>query len=249
MNNQIKSEVDKEKMSRRFTLAFKVAVCVAIGIGGVMIGQKCRSALEVRRTIAERIEAIENARPWIRDEAERAGGRLEILVFKNERVVEVHAPGWKSPRRYAMTEFSGRLGPKLREGDGQIPEGLYGIEYLNPNSMFHLSLKVSYPNASDRKRASEEGRTDLGGDIMIHGGSATVGCIPIGDEAIEELFAFASKVGKANISVIIAPYDMRKGRRKELESSPLPWYGALCDEISEALGRVQIAEDVNNSGH
>ena len=223
-------------MGRLGTVKAAAAV-VAIGAGGVMIGQKCSSAITVRRTIAERVAAIEKAKPWIRDEAKRAGGRLTVLVFKDERAVEVHAPGWKTPRRYVMTKFSGKLGPKLREGDGQIPEGVYGIEYLNPNSLFHLSLKVSYPNATDRKRAKEDGRTDVGGDIMIHGGSATVGCIPIGDDAIEELFYFASNVGKENISVVIAPYDMRSGRRRELETSPLPWYSALCDEIYEAIGK------------
>ena len=59
--------------------------------------------------------------------------------------------------------FSGTLGPKLREGDGQIPEGIYGIGYLNPNSSYYLSLKVTYPNASDRARAKKDGRTNLGG--------------------------------------------------------------------------------------
>ena len=60
-----------------------------------------------------------------RARAKSAGGKLRILVFKNERSVEVHAPGWKAPRIYQMTAFSGTLGPKLREGDGQIPEGIY----------------------------------------------------------------------------------------------------------------------------
>lgn len=86
-----------------------------------------------------------------------------------------------------MTGTSGTLGPKREEGDGQIPEGVYGVEDLNPNSLFHLSLKVSYPNAFDREMAKREGCGNLGGDIMVHGGSATVGCIPIGDDAIEEV--------------------------------------------------------------
>ncbi|MBQ6247469.1 MAG: hypothetical protein IJK04_11425, partial [Kiritimatiellae bacterium] len=89
--------------------------------------------------------AIVAKKPSLKGVAKSAGGKLRIFVFKNERSVEVHAPGWKEPRIYPMTAFSGTLGPKLREGDGQIPEGIYGIEYLNPNSSYYLSLKVSYP--------------------------------------------------------------------------------------------------------
>jgi murein L,D-transpeptidase YafK len=134
-----------------------------------------------------------------------------------------------------MTAFSGTLGPKLREGDGQIPEGVYGIEYLNPNSRFYLSLKVSYPNASDRARAKADKRVKLGGDIMLHGKAVTIGCVPVGDDAIEDIFYLAHAVGIRNVSVIIAPYDMRKGRKPELERSKLKWYPDLCREIDIAL--------------
>ena len=215
--------------------ALCVAVCVAIGAAGWIFGRDYVMARIAPKSVGEREAEIVRAKPWIVDMAKRTKGELTILVFKKERTVEVHASGWEKPRTYPMTGFSGQLGPKLGEGDRQIPEGIYGIEYLNPNSMFHLSLKVSYPNRFDRKRAAEDGRKDLGGDIMIHGGSATIGCIPIGDDAIEELFYLVAAVGKRNTTVIISPYDMRKGRNKELEMSPLAWYGKLCDDIGRAL--------------
>ena len=188
-----------------------------------------------RHTIADRTAAILTKKPQLKGVAKSAGGKLRMLVFKNERSVEVHAPGWKAPHIYPMTAFSGTLGPKLREGDGQIPEGIYGIGYLNPNSSYYLSLKVTYPNASDRARAKADGRTNLGGDIMIHGKAVTIGCVPVGDDAIEDIFYLASAVGIKNVSVVIAPYDMRKGRRPELERSPLKWYPNLCEEIHTAL--------------
>lgn len=188
-----------------------------------------------RHTIADRTAAILAKKPKLKGIAASAGGKLQMLVFKNERSVEVHAPGWKAPRVYQMTAFSGTLGPKLREGDGQIPEGIYGIGYLNPNSSYYLSLKVTYPNASDKLRAKADGRANLGGDIMIHGKAVTIGCVPVGDDAIEDIFYLASAVGIKNVSVVIAPYDMRKGRRPELECSPLKWYPNLCDEINTAL--------------
>ena len=215
--------------------AFCVAACAVIGMVGWCSGRDYILSRIAKKSVGDRVAEIAKAKPWIADVARKAKGRLAILVFKKEQVVEVRALGWTVPRRYEMTGFSGRLGPKLGEGDKQIPEGIYGIEDLNPNSMFHLSLKVSYPNRFDRKRAAEDGRSDLGGDIMIHGGSATIGCIPIGDDAIEELFYFVAEVGREKVSVVISPYDMRKGRNKELERSPLPWYGTLCDDICRAL--------------
>ena len=201
----------------------------------VELGAGVIAAKTSRHTIADRTAAILEKKPQLKGVAKSAGGKLRILVFKNERSVEVHAPGWKAPRIYPMTAFSGSLGPKLREGDGQIPEGVYGIGYLNPNSSYYLSLKVTYPNASDRARAKTDGRVNLGGDIMIHGKAVTIGCVPVGDDAIEDIFYLASAVGIKNVSVVIAPYDMRQGRKPELERSPLKWYQNLCDEIQTAL--------------
>jgi len=158
----------------------------AVLVGGLAGGHSVRgmasimkSAVEARvsrKTVADRIREVETKRPDLIAVAREMLGDLTILMFKRERRVELWASGWREPRMYAMTEFSGQLGPKLKEGDGQIPEGVYAVEYLNPNSRFHLSLKVSYPNGFDRVRAKVDGRTELGGDIMIHGGAATVGC-------------------------------------------------------------------------
>ncbi|MBR3924184.1 MAG: hypothetical protein IKJ45_13785, partial [Kiritimatiellae bacterium] len=158
-----------------------VGVFFVIGVAAVawQKGWSVRETIELgagviaskatRHSIADRTAAILAKKPQLKSVAESAGGKLQILVFKNERSVEVHASGWKAPRIYPMTAFSGTLGPKLREGDGQIPEGIYGIGYLNPNSSYYLSLKVTYPSASDRAHAKADGRTNLGGDIMSHG--------------------------------------------------------------------------------
>jgi murein L,D-transpeptidase YafK len=189
----------------------------------------------LKYTVEERISDIENSKPELKKLAEEANGKLIICVFKKGRVVELRAPGWKVARKYAMTGFSGKLGPKLVEGDLQIPEGFYGIEYLNPNSKFYLSVKVGYPNEDDLRWARQDGRKNLGGDIMIHGKNATVGCVPIGDDSIEDVFYLVNAVGCKNVKVIIAPYDMRNGRRKEWENNPLPWYSELCKKIEKEL--------------
>ncbi len=224
----------KEHRAMKRNQIVKFATCIIVS-ALVVRGLPIIAATASRHTVEDRTAAILAKKPQLGSVAKSAGGKLRILVFKSERSVEVHAPGWEAPRIYPMTAFSGTLGPKLREGDGQIPEGVYGIEYLNPNSSYYLSLKVSYPNASDRARAKVDGRTNLGGDIMIHGKAVTIGCIPVGDDAIEDIFYLANAVGISNVSVVVAPYDMRNGRKSELERSQLKWYPDLCKEIEIAL--------------
>jgi murein L,D-transpeptidase YafK len=172
-----------------------------------------------RKTVAERLEQYgEAARKRLLPHFEAAGvpyppARMTLVGLKSERRLELYAAGKGGPlrfiRSYAVTAASGELGPKLRQGDNQVPEGLYRIELLNPNSLYHLSLRVNYPNAFDKARAKEEKRADLGGDIMIHGNEVSIGCIAIGDEGIEEVFTAAAQTGIQNLSVIISPVDAR----------------------------------------
>lgn len=134
----------------------------------------------------------------------KAEGRLELWAgYDGSRSALV--------RSYLVRATSGRLGPKLRQGDHQVPEGIYRVSALNPRSLFHLSLRLDYPNEADRARALEDGRTVLGGDIMIHGGRASDGCLPVGDAEIEELFALAERIGVENLAVVISPMDLRRG--------------------------------------
>jgi hypothetical protein len=140
--------------------------------------------------------------------------RFVLVGFKLERELHLLASrpdgGLAFIRSYAILGASGTLGPKLRQGDLQVPEGLYGVVYLNPNSVAHLSLALSYPNDYDRARAAEEGRDELGGDIMIHGGWISNGCLAIGDEAAEQLFVLAADAGWENAVVVLSPVDFRK---------------------------------------
>jgi len=133
-----------------------------------------------------------------------------IRIFKEEKILELWASSRKrEPYRlvktYEIAGSSGTLGPKRREGDRQIPEGFYYIEGFNPMSKYYLSLRINYPNESDRILGSRE---SLGGDIFIHGGINTVGCIPITDEGIKELYAIAVEcvsAGQDRIPVHIFP--------------------------------------------
>ena len=168
----------------------------------------------------------------------------EVLFFadKSKRILSVYGRAgdkekFEHLKDYPFTGFSGKLGPKLKRGDRQIPEGIYGIEYLNPNSTFHLSLKVSYPGDFDVKKALADGRKaeELGGDIMIHGRSGTVGCIPIGDDAVEEVFIIAAKAGIHNIKVIISPCNLLSGEKNFAKDVGVPWYGELIENIRSEM--------------
>jgi hypothetical protein len=137
-----------------------------------------------------------------------------LLGFKFERELHLFASGSGRDltfiRSYPILGMSGTLGQKLRQGDRQVPEGIYSIVYLNPNSVAHLSLALSYPNGYDRARAAEDGRDTLGGDIMIHGGSMSVGCLAIGDDAAEDLFVLAAESDWKDAVVVLSPIDFRR---------------------------------------
>jgi hypothetical protein len=167
--------------------------------------------------------------------------RFTLIGLKAEKRLELWAPDAAGQPRlikaYPILAASGGAGPKLREGDRQVPEGLYAIESLNPNSRFHLALRVNYPNADDRRRAQADGRTQLGGDIMIHGSNASIGCLAMGDPAAEELFVLAALTGPANIQVILSPVDFRQSDTVALPKGLPAWVPALHAQIKAELGR------------
>jgi len=159
---------------------------------------------------------------------------VTLICIKDRKILEVwmDGPPARKLTEYPLTAFSGTLGPKLREGDMQIPEGIYPLTVLNPNSAFHLSIRVGYPNRFDEAWAAEEGRTNLGGDIYLHGKNASIGCMAIGDAAIEEVFYLVQATGLANAAIVIAPTDFRVGA----DSMNVPAkVRTLYDDIAGAL--------------
>lgn len=164
---------------------------------------------------------------------------VTLAAFKAERKMEVWAAGkaggWRLLRTYPIQAASGRLGPKLREGDRQVPEGVYAIESLNPNSLYHLSLRVGYPDAEDLRHARAEGRARPGGDIMIHGGAASVGCLAMGDEAAEDLFVLAADAGVGAVTLLACPVDFRM-RDLPADMPPVPaWMPERYARLRAAL--------------
>ena len=164
---------------------------------------------------------------------------IALLAFKSERKVELWAKNpnqdWTHIHNYPLTGFSGRLGPKLRENDKQIPEGVYKLVNFNPFSSMHLSMMINYPNSFDREKGYLDGRRELGNNIFIHGRNLSVGCLAIGDLAIDQLFILARRVGLNNIQLIIAPNDLRHQKPSTSTFAQPRWLPELYKQISESL--------------
>ena len=133
----------------------------------------------------------------------------QILVKKSERKMYLLS-GTQVLTGYTVDLGNQPVGPKTFEGDGRTPEGVYFISHQNPNSQYHLSLGISYPDPEDRARAMMLGQQP-GGDIMIHGRGPygakqsnrdwTAGCIAVNDEEIEEIFAMV----RPGVPIVIYP--------------------------------------------
>ena len=179
--------------------------------------------------------------------------RVTLIGLKQERELQLYAAGTNGPyrwiRSYPILAASGNAGPKLREGDEQVPEGLYRLESLNPNSRFHLSLRVNYPNEFDRAQARADGRKKLGGDIMIHGNAVSIGCLAMGDPAAEELFVLAALTGLKNIAVILSPADFRRPKLTTLGADAPPWLGVLYKRIKAELTKYAVKPAAEPRAH
>ena len=168
--------------------------------------------------------------------------KISLIAIKDTNLMELwahHGESSKQIKTYPIQAASGVLGPKLREGDFQVPEGIYQINAFNPNSSYHLSLKLNYPNAFDLKYAALEGRTQPGSDIFIHGKAVSIGCLAMGDEAIEELFTLVHKVGRANVTVVITPTDPGVSALVVPEGSP-DWVELLYEKIETKLKQIKF---------
>jgi murein L,D-transpeptidase YafK len=140
------------------------------------------------------------------------GAPVHLRIFKESRELELWMAsdrGYQLFRTYPICAMSGALGPKLRRGDWQAPEGFYQVsaEWMNPNSRFHLSFNIGYPNDFDQAR----GRT--GSNIMVHGGCDSRGCFAMTDEAMEEIYVLAEAAlrhSQQSFPVHVFPFRMNE---------------------------------------
>jgi len=145
---------------------------------------------------------------------EESFGNIFIRVFKKEEIMEIWVQkpdgNFIKFNEFKVYAMSGTLGPKRQQGDCQVPEGFYYINDFNPTSNYHLSLGISYPNESDIYLSDAQRK---GGDIYIHGGQASAGCMAMSNYYIEDIYICAVKAktsGQQKIPVQIFPFKMTK---------------------------------------
>lgn len=232
----------------------RARVLIAVGVAALLLlawalqtpyVQDLRTRFMRPRTVAERVAQYGRAAHLrlVPEFAEAGVGyppaRFELVALKREHVIDLYAgnngQGLRFIRTYPVLASSGKLGPKLRSGDRQVPEGSYAIASLNPNSRYHLALQLGYPNEFDRMHAAEDGRTDLGGDIMIHGSDVSISCLAVGDEASEELFVLAAETGLKRGRVLVCPVDFRRSGLPADFRSAARWTPELYADLREQL--------------
>ena len=148
---------------------------------------------------------------------------IYLRAFKKEGVLEVWAKANNGEfvkfKEYPICYTSGKLGPKRKQGDMQVPEGFYTISEYNPYSSYYLSLRVDYPNQSDRIYG---GGYALGGDIYIHGDCVTEGCLPMTNDKIKEIYwlaLLAHNNGQIDVPIHIFPYRFNNTKNDQLETA------------------------------
>lgn len=157
------------------------------------------SFIEVQKSYPRVASAVSKKEDTLQKQFEKANlqwppRQVYFRSFKYDSQLEVWVRNYSNEpyklfKTYKVCALSGSLGPKRMEGDYQVPEGFYYINVFNPRSNYHLSLGINYPNASDMLLSDS---LSPGGDIYIHGSCVTVGCIPIKDDQIEEVYLLAS---------------------------------------------------------
>ncbi len=161
-----------------------------------------------------------------------------LRAFKLEKQLELWGLGADGKMHllhaYAIAAASGGPGPKRREGDMQVPEGVYRIEKFNPHSQFHLSLGLNYPNRADSYFSDPRAP---GGDIYIHGNQVSIGCLAMTDAKIDEIYALASSARRP-IPVHIFPCRMEGAAYASLRRQ-YPQFAAFWSQLQPVYARFE----------
>lgn len=167
---------------------------------------------------------------------------MMIRIFKESSELEVWKQvaggGFKLFKSYQICAWSGDLGPKVKEGDRQSPEGFYTITpgLMNPNSNYYLAFNTGFPNKFDRAY----GRT--GSDLMVHGDCSSRGCYSMTDESIAEIYALAResfKGGNASFQLQIYPFRMSAANLAKHAENPNM---SFWKDIKEGYDRFEISK-------
>jgi murein L,D-transpeptidase YafK len=182
-----------------------------------------------------------------------------IVAYKSEQELNVYGKKksedtYQKLFTYKICKSSGQPGPKRMQGDRQVPEGFYHIEVYNPTSDYYLSLGINYPNRSDSIKSKAP---KLGGDIYIHGDCVTVGCLPMTDDKIKEIYVLALQAhanGQDQIPVYIFPFKFSESNmdsfkeQYKADDALLGFWNNLktgCDRFQSTLRELNVSIDDN----
>ena len=177
--------------------------------------------------------------------------QIFIRAFKQEGILEVWVKNktetkYRKLKSWSICSKSGFLGPKIEQGDRQVPEGVYFIDRFNPSSSYHLSLGISYPNSVDRKRS---GAKNPGGDIFIHGYCVTIGCLPMTNEGIEEIYllsVLARNAGQKNIPIHIFPFRLTQKNMNIADTENSKNWMEFWKNLQEVYNYFDINQEIGN---
>jgi len=209
---------DRTPMSKASPALLVTTIAIALSLVGAHAwAQAVPTPVSSENDTTDRVAAARQQHEvaiWQKYHAAAVGypGEVFLRWLKREAILELWArdPGrrFRLVATYPILASSGTPGPKRREGDRQVPEGFYEINRFNPKSSFHLSLGLNYPNASDLVLSDHD---QPGSDIFIHGSNVSIGCAPLGDNAIEEVYLAAldaQQHAQARIQVHVFPSRM-----------------------------------------
>lgn len=211
-------------MSRGFKITLFFLSLVGLAIFTIVYAQPQIGAWYRSHQIIQKQEA--DLKTILEEKKLKLGSPVFIRAFKEERELEMFVKNestgkFELLRSYPIAAASGDLGPKLEEGDNQVPEGFYfsSQSSMKPDSDFHLAFNIGYPNAYDRAH----GRT--GSFIMVHGSNVSIGCLAMTDAKIEEIYALCQAAldhGQPFFRVHVFPFRMTEERMQKAANDP--WF-------------------------
>ncbi len=222
---------------------------IAIVFGGMLLAA-CNGALESSLPKHERPVPAE-LKKVMKTKGMKLGSPIMLRIFKEENVLEVwkqdHTGEYALLNDYEICKWSGKKGPKIKEGDRQAPEGFYHVTpaLMNPNSSYHLSFNMGFPNAYDRAND----RT--GSFLMIHGACSSAGCYSMTDEYVEEIYALAReafKGGQKSFQIQALPFRLTpENMAKHVNSNNFEFWTMLKEgsdyfELTKQPPKVDVCE-------
>ena len=228
-------------MDRSITRSLLIAAAAAVGLAG------CSQVVPPHM-----MPIPAEAKALLAQKGMREDGPIMVRIFKEENELEI----WKAKddgrfhhfKTYPICTWSGKLGPKFKQGDKQAPEGFYKVsaKLMNPNSKYHLSFNLGFPNAFDKAHK----RT--GDFIMVHGDCRSAGCYAMTDALIEEIYAMAREAftgGQEAFDVQALPFRMtlENMRRHSRNKNYAFWRNNLYQgykdfEVSQLPPKVDVCE-------